>query len=131
VQQPAHCTAAGKAILSCLSRNEFEEWLDGRKELTQLTTKSISSASRLRSELAQIRGQAFAIESGECIEGINCIAIAVRNTNDNALYGLSFAMLEQWATPDHVAFLGKELNRIGENLSVLLGNVSQTSETFA
>ncbi len=131
VQQPAHCTAAGKAILSHLSKNEFEEWLDGRKELPQLTDKSIGSASKLRSELAQIRSQGFATECGECIEGINCIAIAVRNTNDNALYGLSFAMLEQWATPEHVAFLEKELNRIGENLSVLLGNVSQTSDTFA
>jgi DNA-binding IclR family transcriptional regulator len=128
VQQPAHCTAAGKAMLSHLSLDEFEEWIAGRTELTQLTPKSISSAHALRREIARIRGQLFVTETGECIEGINCVAIAIRNTNDDALYGLSFAMLEQWATKDHVAFLGEELIRIGTDLSVLLGNASRVTQ---
>jgi DNA-binding IclR family transcriptional regulator len=127
VQQPAHCTAAGKAMLSCLSESEFSTWLDGRNDLTQLTAKSIGNAAMLRKEIARIRGQLFVTETGECIEGINCVAIAVRNANDNALYGLSFAMLEQWATPDHVDFLGQELIRIGTDLSVLLGNTPRVA----
>jgi DNA-binding IclR family transcriptional regulator len=125
VQQPAHCTAAGKAMLSCLNPQEFEEWLAGRTQLAGLTNKSITTAASLRKELARIRDQQFATENGECVEGINCVGIAVRNTYDNALYGLSFAMLEPWATPDHVVYLGQELIRIGADLSVLLGNGSR------
>jgi DNA-binding IclR family transcriptional regulator len=122
VQQPANCTAAGKAMLASLSPSEFEEWLDGRTELPGLTEESIVVVAKLRKELTRVRDRQFAIERGECVEGINCVGIAVRNTNDNALYGLSFAMLEQWATQDHITFLGQELNRIGSDLSVLLGN---------
>jgi len=122
VQQPANCTAAGKAMLASLSSEELDDWLDGRTELPGLTDKSIVSVSKLRKELVLVREQQFAVERGECVEGINCVGIAVRNTNDNALYALSFAMLEQWATKEHVAFLGQELNRIGTDLSILLGN---------
>ncbi len=122
VQQPANCTAAGKAMLASLSPEELNEWIDNRAELPGLTNRSITSVAKLRKELARVRNQQFAVERGECVDGINCVGIAVRNTNDNALYGLSFAMLEQWATDEHVAFLGEELNRIGADLSVLLGN---------
>jgi DNA-binding IclR family transcriptional regulator len=130
VQQPGHCTAAGKAMLACLTTEEFDQWLAGRKELVRLTKHSIGSLTAMRKELRRVRSLPYATEDGECIDGIFCVGVAVRNSIDNTLYGLSFAMLKQWATPEHIDFLGTELRRIGRELSILLdGGAQLTSET--
>jgi DNA-binding IclR family transcriptional regulator len=134
VQQPAHCTAAGKAMLACLTTEEFDRWLARRKELVRLTKHSIGSVTALRKELRRVCSLPYATEDGECIDGIFCVGVAIRNSIDNTLYGLSFAMLKQWATPEHIKFLGTELRRIGGELSILLdggalliGETSQVS----
>ena len=134
VQQPAHCTAAGKAMLACLTTEEFDRWLARRKELVRLTKHSIGGVTALRKELRRVCSLPYATEDGECIDGIFCVGVAIRNSIDNTLYGLSFAMLKQWATPEHIKFLGTELRRIGGELSILLdggalliGETSQVS----
>src|SRR5690606_11031233 len=63
---PAHCTAAGKAIMAVLPRAEFQRRFAGRS-LERRTEASVSSWPELTRELAAIRRAGFAmnVEEGE------------------------------------------------------------------
>ncbi len=123
VQQPAHCTASGKAMLSLLSARGLEQWLDGRTNLVKLTPNSIGSADELRCQLEAVRDRCYATEDGECIEGVFCVGTAIgRAQDDEAIYGLSISMLRQRATRAHVARLAAELQSIGAELGKRLGD---------
>ncbi len=123
VQQPAHCTASGKAMLACLSPAALNTWLLARKELIQPTSNSICSISDLRRELELIRERKYATDEEECIEGIFCVGTAVaRAYDDENLYGLSFAMLSQRATKKHVIRLAKELDSLATEFTSRLGD---------
>lgn len=124
VQQPAHCTATGKAMLACLSEPEFEHWISSRRnDFTRPTANSIGSESALRSVVrdAQVRG--YAIDDEECIEGVFCVGTALgsRNTADDVL-GLSFALLKQRASSERVAELADEVRLMALELAARLGN---------
>jgi DNA-binding IclR family transcriptional regulator len=85
---PAHCTAAGKAILAALPRVELARRFQDR-ELTTRTPASIASWDRLMSELDSVRQRGYAINDEEGEEGICAIAVAVRDLADAPLASLA------------------------------------------
>jgi DNA-binding IclR family transcriptional regulator len=76
VVRPAHCTALGKIILASLSDDQFKRFLD-RVELTPSTAKSITDASTLRREVAEVRRTGVAHDEGEFNIEVRCIAVPV------------------------------------------------------
>ncbi len=73
---PAHCTAAGKALLARLPEAEQRELL-GRLQLTRRTPKSIATAAALRGELRRIATGEAAVEQEELLLGRCAIAAVV------------------------------------------------------
>lgn len=73
---PAHCTAAGKAMLAELSPVEL-----GRRypydQLTARTTTSVTTEIRLEEELHQIRQAGYALNAAEAEDDICAVAAAV------------------------------------------------------
>ena len=74
---PAHCTGLGKAILAWLEPELVEEILDGR--LSARTPATIGELNTLHHELGRIRARGgLALERGECVPDIACVAAAIR-----------------------------------------------------
>ena len=99
VQQPAHCTASGKAMLACLDEPSFDAWIAGRTNLAQLTPHGISDVRLLRKAVTDVRRDGYSIDDEECIEGVFCVGTAIASGRDQSdTLGLSVALLKQYAT---------------------------------
>jgi DNA-binding IclR family transcriptional regulator len=73
-RQPAHCTAAGKALLA------FADIVD-TDLLTRKTKYSISSPRQLAEELAAIRARGVAYERAESLAGFGCVAAPIGDSD--------------------------------------------------
>jgi IclR family acetate operon transcriptional repressor len=76
VRLPAHCTAAGKAMLSTMSVEEVRRRLPAR--LVARTTRSITRREDLERELEQVRRVNFATNFGESEEDLVAVAAPVQ-----------------------------------------------------
>lgn len=75
---PAHCTALGKALLATLPDGEVERRY-GSDPLPAMTPRSITTRRGLLIDLAGVRRRGYAIDREESMEGIACVAAAVRD----------------------------------------------------
>jgi IclR family transcriptional regulator, acetate operon repressor len=73
----ANCTASGKALLAALKDEEVSELFAGQRTLTGLTSRSITTRSRLIAELKAVRDRGCAINREESEEGVASVAVAV------------------------------------------------------
>jgi DNA-binding IclR family transcriptional regulator len=73
---PAHCTAAGKAILAGLTAGELRQlYLDGGLE--PMTPRSIASLAVLDAELTETRVRGYATNFGESEDEVAAVAVAI------------------------------------------------------
>ena len=86
----AHCTSAGKAYLA----RESEERLLALYptiELPELASNSITSRTRLFTELEKIRERGYAMSSDESEEGVGSVAVAIPGPSGRAVACVSIA----------------------------------------
>lgn len=76
-----HTVAPGKAILSHLPQSRVEEILD-QHGLERMTKHTVTDRERLSEQLEQIREQGYAIDRGERMSGMTCIAVPILDMND-------------------------------------------------
>jgi DNA-binding IclR family transcriptional regulator len=72
---PAHCTGVGKAMLAHAPAKVLGEFL--RVGLTPRTTATIVDPDAFTAELARIRRLGYAMDRGEAVPGLTCIAAPV------------------------------------------------------
>ena len=87
---PAHCTAMGKAILAFLPPEKLEVIVSTIR-FEKRTAATIQDLATLKTELARIRKEGYAIDNGELIEGIKCIAAPVSLPGRGAFAAISIA----------------------------------------
>ena len=90
VVRPAHCTALGKIILASLRPDQLKRFLE-RVELKPSTPKSITEASVLLREIAEVRRSAIAIDDGEFNAEVRCIAVPVYNFTGDVIGALGIS----------------------------------------
>jgi DNA-binding IclR family transcriptional regulator len=96
---PAHCTGVGKMLLSDLSADAFDALFPRGKPLTTMTPTSISSASRLKSVLKQIRDHGLAFDDGESSPDVRCVAAGVRDHTGAMVAAISISVpTSRWRT---------------------------------
>lgn len=83
-----HTTALGKAILANLSDERVEEMID-RHGLEQKTPQTIGTRDELFSVLDEIRDRGYAIDDGERLERLRCIAAPVKRSSGEVLGSVS------------------------------------------
>jgi DNA-binding IclR family transcriptional regulator len=79
--RPLHSTASGKALLSVLTREELEHWLEARP-LKAITPKTVTSRQRLLKDIQAGRARGYFLASGEHSEDLDVIAVPVLLHND-------------------------------------------------
>ena len=75
---PLHCTAHGKALLADFDRAALTDLL-GRAPLPVYSRRTIKSLTRLARVCAKVRDEGFALDDGEYIEEVRCIAAPIRD----------------------------------------------------
>jgi IclR family acetate operon transcriptional repressor len=75
---PLHCTAHGKALLADCDLQSLRELL-GRAPLRVYTRTTVRSVSRLALACAQVRSDGFALDAGEYLDEVRCVAAPIRD----------------------------------------------------
>ena len=126
VQQPAHCTASGKAILASLPDEAVARWLEACAPLVRRTVNTITDEQALWAEIAAARERGFAIDDEECIDGVVCVGTAISTKDDpGETLGLSLALLKQHAADSRLSALAVEVRRLALELAGRLGRGCQ------
>lgn len=113
---PAHCTAAGKALLAALDETEFERRL-ARHPLPTLTARSIATATALRDEIARVRSTGLAHDDEETVPGIACIGAAVPVSHgETGWIAVSISAAKRTLTADRRAVLEETLQQLVRRL---------------
>jgi IclR family acetate operon transcriptional repressor len=81
-RMPLHATAPGKAILAYLPQESVEEIFD-EHGLVAVTNQTITQREELFDQLETVREQGYAVDDGERIAGMVCIAAPVLDKSDD------------------------------------------------
>jgi IclR family pca regulon transcriptional regulator len=74
----AYATSMGRVLLAALDDEELEKYL-ARADLQRLTSRTVSGIGALRSELAKVRSQGWALVDQELEDGLRSIAAPIHN----------------------------------------------------
>jgi DNA-binding IclR family transcriptional regulator len=83
-----HTTALGKAILANLSEERVETIVD-RHGLERKTPRTVGTREELFDALTEIRERGYAVDDGERLEGLRCVASAVTSSSGEVLGAVS------------------------------------------
>jgi IclR family pca regulon transcriptional regulator len=75
---PAYCTAMGQVLLAHLPEPQIADYL-ARVRLVQRTDRTVTSATRLKKILAEVRKDGYALLDQELEVGLRSIAVPVRD----------------------------------------------------
>jgi IclR family transcriptional regulator, acetate operon repressor len=75
-----HCAAPGKLALALMDDAERQAVL-GRITLERITERTIANRRELERECEQIRTDGYALDRGEGIEGVHCVAAPIHDRN--------------------------------------------------
>ena len=93
---PANSTGLGKALLACLSADQFDALYAGA-ELPALTERTITDLDALRAELAATRERGYALEREESGPGVACAAAPILDVARHAVAAVSVSVpLARW-----------------------------------
>lgn len=112
--------ALGKAILATLDDESVASLLRGHG-MTAYTRRSIRKMSALLEDLANIRIRGYAIDDGEFLEDVRCVAVPIFDMNGEAMASLSISGLKSRVSSERLMVLGKAAAKAGRALSEALG----------
>jgi DNA-binding IclR family transcriptional regulator len=75
---PLHCTAHGKALLADCDLAALRQLL-GRAPLRAYTRTTVRSLTRLAAACAEVAAAGFALDEGEYLEEVRCVAAPIRD----------------------------------------------------
>lgn len=87
---PAHCSSMGKVLLAALPVAESRALIRERP-LEAWTPKTITSVTRLESELKQVRAQGYAVNDEETALGLRSVAAVIRGASGRPAAALNVA----------------------------------------
>lgn len=112
--KPLHSSAIGKALLGALSLDELDRWL-GSHSLERITTRTLTRAAELKSNIAQGRSEGIFITRGENV--IDVMAMASSMALKGEVFGVAIAgplhRMEP-ALAHHRKLLRATVRRIGQ-----------------
>jgi IclR family pca regulon transcriptional regulator len=75
---PAYATSMGRVLLAGLSDEDLSDYLSSVR-IERLTSRTLSTVEALRSELARVRSQGWALVNQELEEGLRALAAPIRD----------------------------------------------------
>ena len=117
---PLYATAHGKALIA--DQNEQNLWsIFGSQPLEKYTKTTINSIPALVKECATIRKRGYALDEGELMEGVRCVAAPIRLTSGMIVGSVGISAPDSRFPKEHSAAHSARVmqcaQKIGEMLS--------------
>lgn len=132
-RRPAHCTAAGKAMMAFLSDAECQRILAAG--MPSVAPRTITSLEVMHQHLAEVRRRGFSWDDEEILEGVRCVAAPVYGYEGQVLGAVSIAapLLRTpwerlWQLGDKVTVAASEISRQLGHVEVAVDEVERAEE---
>ncbi|WP_298199831.1 IclR family transcriptional regulator [Novosphingobium sp.] len=122
MQLEAYCSAMGKVLLADLPEKNRELYISSGP-FPALTEKTITSGEDLRAQLRTVRSQGYAIDDGEIVGDLRCIAVGIRLPGEPACAAISVSRTSSASLTDHE--ISTALNKLRISADLILDLVSQ------
>ncbi|MDE2792459.1 MAG: helix-turn-helix domain-containing protein [Paracoccaceae bacterium] len=99
---PAHCSAAGKVLLSTLTAEEFSSLVAERGPLEKRTSKTITGLQEFEAELRQVRLKSWATAEDEMEIGTIGIAVPIFDAEGSVVAALAVGSHKKRRTVDEL-----------------------------
>ncbi|WP_026928199.1 IclR family transcriptional regulator [Granulicoccus phenolivorans] len=86
-----HCTGVGKLLMAHADPSDVEDFLTTTK-LQRYTTTTITDPAVLRAQLIEIRTRGFALDLGEAVEDVHCVAAPIRDDLGMVIAAISLSV---------------------------------------
>ncbi|MDQ6598866.1 IclR family transcriptional regulator [Bacillus salipaludis] len=117
---PLHCSAVGKALIAFREQEEIQKILHGYN-YTKKTEFTIINETDFLSELEKVRQQEYAIDSQENEPGVRCIAVPIRNHENQVIAAISISTLLARINETQLQEFVVLLKQTGSELSEQMG----------
>jgi DNA-binding IclR family transcriptional regulator len=117
---PFHCSAMGKAILSCMDDDALRIALERPREVR--TPHTITALEPLLAELAKVRAAGVSTDDEENEAGVRCVGAAVRGTSGAAVAAISVSGPATRMTPEHCAEITPSIIAAAAEIARSLGH---------
>jgi IclR family KDG regulon transcriptional repressor len=117
---PLHCTGVGKMLLAFQDAEVLERLCRG-PSLERFTTHTITNFAQLRKELERIRGQGYAVDHEEAVEGLRCVAGPVFDHTGRVVAAFSVAAPAPRLTASRIPEVARLVRETSFQISYRLG----------
>jgi len=118
---PLHCTAHGKALLADHDLASLKDVV-GSAPLRVYTRTTVRSVSRLARVCAQVRHNGFAIDDGEYIDEVRCVAAPIRDAQGEIVASVGISSPVTRLHTRAVARAAAQVKKTAEAISESLAN---------
>jgi DNA-binding IclR family transcriptional regulator len=115
-----HSAAPGKAILAYLDKAECERQISLIR-FTRFNSRTICSPDEYRLELEKVRENGYAVDRGEELEGVNCVAAPVFDYRGMPKAAIWVTGPEYRLPKDKIPQVGQVVKKHAKTLSTRLG----------
>jgi IclR family acetate operon transcriptional repressor len=126
VRFPLHTAAPAKAILAWINAADCERIVAGMS-FPKITNNTITSRKAFREVLEKTRQVGYAVEHGEEVEGITCIAAPVFDYHSAAIAALWVTGPDSRLDKKKLADIGAIVSKFALLLSQRLGHIEKSS----
>jgi len=117
---PMHCTGLGKVMLAHRKSTEAKSIIE-KHGLQSKTSRTINEVKTLEREMKSILRQGYAIDDGEIMDNLRCVAAPIYDRYGNVDYAISVAGSAGELQGDRLDFVRKELLQTAEVISFKMG----------
>jgi DNA-binding IclR family transcriptional regulator len=115
---PAHCTAAGKAILAALPPAALEEYLAALPD--GLTPNSIEDPGAIRAEIARTAERGWATNYEESEDGLSAVAVALPEPSGTVRSSITVSLPAERLKPDGAPGIAEAATRSAQAIGARL-----------
>jgi IclR family transcriptional regulator, acetate operon repressor len=115
-----HATATGKAILAWLPEHDMRRIVSAQG-MKKLTNTTITDLDALVEELRSVRREGVAMDREEFLQGVICVAAAIRDRNGTVVGSIGASMPAMRADDQHIRLTKDQVISAARGLSAELG----------
>lgn len=118
---PLHASAPGKAILACLPDAERKDLL-GRLDYKPYNRRTLASRKSLEAALPETFERGWALDDGEMLDGVRCVAAAIRDPHGYPVGAIWFTGPKERLADGQLAAQGAVVVQHARTISLRLGH---------
>ena len=118
---PLHATAAGKACLAYMKKEEVDEILK-KERLKKYTNYTTTDPKTLFEELKQIKNNGYAFNKGEFQSNVKAVGAPILNIDKRPIGAVVLAVPEERYTENKMVEIGNKIANIGSKITGMMGS---------